>query len=62
MSESIAEYLYNRSVRCVPVHPDTIGAPQVWVDLPAAWVPIGREVAPGAYLAWAHAPTGIDNA
>lgn len=62
VNESIAEYLYNRSVRCVPVHADTIGAPQVWVDLPASWIPIGREVAPGTYLAWAHAPTGTDNA
>ncbi|WP_280501032.1 LpqN/LpqT family lipoprotein [Nocardia farcinica] len=62
MNESIAEYLYNRSVRCIPVHADTIGAPQVWLDLPVEWVPIGREVMPGAYLAWVHTPTGQENA
>lgn len=56
MDDSIAEYLHARGVRIIPVHADTIGAPEIRVAAPDFCLEIGQEVLPGAYAAWAVPP------
>lgn len=56
MDDSIAEYLHTRGIRIIPVHTDTIGAPEIRVTAPEGWFEIGQEVLPGAYAAWAVPP------
>ncbi|MGS2807054.1 LpqN/LpqT family lipoprotein [Nocardia sp. MW-W600-9] len=58
MDESIAEYLHARDIRIIPVHSDTVGAPEIRVPAPDNWLEIGQEVLPGAYAAWADPPAG----
>ncbi|MFD4402940.1 LpqN/LpqT family lipoprotein [Nocardia sp. NPDC058499] len=55
---SVAEYLVENAVRSTPVHPDTVAAPRISLDVPLEWQEIPREVLPGAYCAWAAAPEG----
>lgn len=56
MDDSIAEYLHALKIRIIPVHTDTIGAPEIRVAAPSDWLEIGEDVLPGAYAAWADLP------
>ncbi len=58
MNQSIAEYVHARGIRMIPVHTDTIGAPEVHVAPPEGWLAIGQDAMPGAYAAWANPPAG----
>ncbi len=60
-SSSVSEYLVENDVRSAPVHPDTVAAPRISLDVPQEWQEIPREVLPGAYCAWAAAPEGATN-
>ncbi|MEU1983460.1 LpqN/LpqT family lipoprotein [Nocardia sp. NPDC019395] len=58
---SIAEYLAENNVHSTPVHPDTVAAPRVSIQVPQGWREIPREVLPGAYCAWSRVPDGATN-
>lgn len=55
---SIAEYLADNRVGSTPVHPDTVAAPRISLQVPQEWREIPRDILPGAYCAWAKAPEG----
>lgn len=46
----------DRGIRSTPVHPDTVDAPVITLQVPQEWREVPREVFPGVYRAWAKPP------
>ncbi|MEU4598840.1 LpqN/LpqT family lipoprotein [Nocardia sp. NPDC023988] len=60
MNQSLAEYLHGREIRIIPVHTDTIGAPDIRAVPPEGWLEIGQDAMPGVYAAWANPSADVD--
>lgn len=53
---TLAEQLTAAGVVLTPIHPDSVGAPEVSVPIPDKWLPLEPSLVPGAYRVWAQPP------